>query len=345
MYFYLFNHIKINYKNVFTSSLHSILNILNIKKTKSKGYLIKMDYMRLVNKKKNKYCKKNFFLWYNLYKKTNKNFYFLKKFVKKFTSFWPIFKKKKNVMNLFKNYIKKLKNNKYNVLKKKKSYNNVFLFGLTHIEKKKKSYYFRVHRRLMKIFWKSQEHFKINYLRKSRFTTRKFKNKFIFWYKKNKKTSFFCDMRLKDILVQSFFFVSVKFVEKTLASGLVHMSVEGTYTPDTTLTVNNIISLPLNFANFIIRQVVSKYRLLKYLKKKSFIFFKNKQSQWRDLKKKTTPELSYDLYSINKINTNLEFDVFSNNIVLIKKYKIPVFYTNSIIRHNLEKLNTYKLNV
>lgn len=152
-------------------------------------------------------------------------------------------------------------------------------------------------------------------------------------------------MRLKDILVQSFFFVSVKFVEKTLASGLVHMSVEGTYTPDTTLTVNNIISLPLNFANFIIRQVVSKYRLLKYLKKKSFIFFKNKQSQWRDLKKKTTPELSYDLYSINKINTSLEFDVFSNNIVLIKKYKIPVFYTNSIIRHNLEKLNTYKLNV
>lgn len=86
-------------------------------------------------------------------------------------------------------------------------------------------------------------------------------------------------MRLKDVLVQSFFFVSTKFIEKTLVSGVVNMSVDSSYTPDTIINKNSIISLPLNFASLIIRQVINKYKLLKYLKKKSFIFFKNKQSQ------------------------------------------------------------------
>lgn len=114
---------------------------------------------------------------------------------------------------------------------------------------------------------------------------------------------------------------------------------------NTVLKKNIIISLPLNLSSFILKQVINKYRLFKLLKKKSFIFFKNKISQWKDIKKKTTKELFYNLYSLNKIDFNLEFDIFSSNIVIIKLPKVPIFYTNSLIRHNLEKLNTYKLNV
>ena len=56
-------------------------------------------------------------------------------------------------------------------------------------------------------------------------------------------------------------------------------------------------------------------------------------------------ESKYKLYNFNRIQSGLEFNIFSGNLTIVKDLNIfnrLDYFSN---RHNLEKLNTYKLNV
>jgi hypothetical protein len=72
---------------------------------------------------------------------------------------------------------------------------------------------------------------------------------------------------------------------------------------------------------------------------------KNKLSQWKNIKNKQTKELLYNLIFFNKIKSYIEFDLFSSSLCVIKNTNSWDRFLNFTPRHNLEKLNTYKLNV
>ncbi len=270
--------------------------------------------------------------------------------------FWPIFKRSKfrNIvyLNLLK-YLKKI-GNKYtrNLLKTFKAFRDdkqIFkfwrFFNKKKIKQKKRGYFFNFHRRQIKIFWKSQEDFKVNYLRPTRFTTRKFKHQFERWYKKNKNFDFSIGTRLASLVTQNFLYFSGNLLHKTIHTKVLGINGSSKLKHNTVVYPGDIISFPANYINYVSRFIVGRFNARKVFKKKNFIYMRNKLSQWRDIKRKTPYERGYNLNSSNRIKLHLEFDIFSANMAFIREPTPFNRFENYSNRHNLEKLNTYKLNV
>lgn len=302
-----------------------------------------------------KYKQPNFYTYFCLKKLSNTTINPI--FFNKFKCFWPIMRSRNNLIKflarLVKNqkkknikFLKSLHNN-LRKLKKIKMYKYKFLSLFSKKNKKttKRSHFFNFHRRQIKIFWKSQEFFKLNFLEKTRFTTRKFKNKFNYWYKKNYKKQQEIANRLSSFISQSFLFFSANHLNTLFNSSLICINNLECIDKHHIIKKNDIISLPLNYASHLSKIILGNFFSIKILKKKNYIYYKNKASQWKNIKKKQAKESFYNLYTQRRINSNIEFDIFSAKICLISDSQNIQKFANFTLRHNLEKLNTYKLNV
>jgi hypothetical protein len=276
----------------------------------------------------------NFFIFFILDKEgLQKN----KTLINKVFCFWPLLKKKVGFIYYKLNSLKKMHSLLFkNQLKKTKK-----------ISINKKNYYFNFHKKTIKYFWKSQEHFKINFLRKVRLTTSKFKKKFEQWYKKNKNIEILKhnNKPLAEFLLKNLIFSSIDFIKHLFAYGAILLNGEKISKQHEVIKINDIVYLPENYISQFFSYLKNKYNNIKKIKKIKFIYYKNKKSQWKSLKKKT-PKILYDLvYNKNKFYNQVEVDFFSSKIMFIKNEKSFVKLNYESKRHNLEKLNTYKLNV
>ena len=210
---------------------------------------------------------------------------------------------------------------------------------------RKKSYFFNFHKRLIKIFWKAQEFFRLNYLPKKRYTTRKFENKFNYWYKKNKPQNKKMEWKITSIISENFLFFSTSSLKKVFNCKLILKNGSSDLSVNSTVQKNDIISLPTNYIKYAFEYVVEKFKSIKKFKKKNYTLIKNKLSQWKNIKKKFIEEKKYNLNSFNIINSNFEFNIFSSQICIIKNSFDNNRFDNYTKRYNLEKITTYKLNV
>ena len=302
-----------------------------------------------------KYCYLGFFM-YNWVKKKIR-FSSINMFKNKLHCFWPILKKNKFINKMYFSLIKLLQRSESlyssnvmilansDFLKPRKTRQIWNLFKSRFRVSVARSFFFNMHRRQIQIFWKSQDHFKLNFLKKTRYTTLKFKNKFNYWYKKNKNWDKLPHIRLVSIISKNLLFFSYGRIQKLLDLDFVFKNGLTQLSAQEPVKINDIISVPNNYGSFAATLVLDKFSTLKHFKKKKYEFIKNKLTEWRDLKRKVIKEHNYDFFSSNKIESNIEFDVFSGNIVLLTRPRLGVLNENVTIRHNLEKLNTYKLNV
>lgn len=90
---------------------------------------------------------------------------------------------------------------------------------------------------------------------------------------------------------------------------------------------------------------LKKKELLKRLKKKNYIYIKNKNSYWKNIKKNLPKELDYKLYGHTVIPNYCEFDSGLSTIFILKELTSVNIFDHIFLRHNLDKLNTYKLNI
>jgi len=202
-----------------------------------------------------------------------------------------------------------------------------------------------MHKGQIKLFWKSQNFFKQNFLKKMRFTTNKFKNKFLYWYRKNKKFDKSLQPKLYSVISNNFLFYSTAQLNKLYKNKLITKN--GVYCVNTfqKVIIGDILTIPLNYSKFLLNTLMGQRYSLKKKKKSSYIYMKNKLSQWKNIKNKQPKELLYNLVFFNKIRSQIEFDLFSSALCIIKNPNSWDRLLNFTPRHNLEKLNTYKLNV
>lgn len=207
---------------------------------------------------------------------------------KKLVCFWPIVKKGNNLNGFLVKLFKK-SNKKYiyflhciykNISKLKKlrtyKYKFISIFAGKNEPKTKKSYFFNFHRRRIKIFWKSQEFFKTNFLRKTRFTTRKFKNKFNFWYKKNKQVKHLVAYKLSSLLAHNFLFFSANHLNTFFDSKLIYKNNNVCFDKHEIVRKFDILTLPQNYASLLITILLGKFFSLSMLKKKILFIIKIK---------------------------------------------------------------------
>lgn len=316
---------------------------ISIKPKKNKNLI---NFILQKNKNKIKYF--NFFLLYNF--KKIKKFYFLNKIhFNKYFCFWPLFKQKNKTLFLFLKILNKLKN-KVKLFKKKISFllkkKKIFFLKKFYKKKKKsKSKMVNFHKRLIKVFWKSQSFFKLNFLPTKRYTTRKFKYKFLYWYKKNKKDKKNHLFKLNTILKNNFFFLSPTCLSNVYEYNIVLKNGSSNINYFTTIKINDTISFPLNLVEKIINFFIGKLKILKKFKYKNYIKIKNKLSQWKNIKKKPITGHDYLFFNTGKIKPQFEFDIFTAQLFLLKNLKKIDKFDEFNKRHNLEKLNTYKLNI
>lgn len=153
------------------------------------------------------------------------------------------------------------------------------------------------------------------------------------------------ELKLITFITRNFLFFSYSCLNKVFENKLILKNGKYVINSLEIFKINDIITIPTNYIDFILKNIVDKFLALKRLKKKNYIFFKNKASQWKSIKKKPAEEGKYNLHTRNVIESNLEFDIFSAQVTMVKQPAILNRFEKFTIRHNLEKLNTYKLNV
>lgn len=288
----LFNSISPNFIRYFSLMVTQCIFHSNPKKS------LKLNTSRLVYRtlKRKKYKVRKYFNFfvYSLIRKKLKKIY--KSIVyNKFFCFWPIMKKRNYKPSLLRHLIEKTQNKIFvNIRRMKRLARSQkpktpllpFRGGPRRLKKKKKSQLFNFHRRLIRVFWKSQEHFKSNYLKKKRFTTIKLKNKFRYWYKKNKNIQLNTKLRLLDLTPTCFLFLSNTCVYNALESGILHREKSISKADSLYMFKNEILSLPQNYVKYVYNYIVGKFRIIKKVKRSSYIYIKNRSTQWKNTKKK-----------------------------------------------------------
>lgn len=111
--------------------------------------------------------------------------------------------------------------------------------------------------------------------------------------------------------------------------------------------VKNTDVITFYFNYFYILNFFRKKKILfkKRLKKLNYIYINNKKSQWRKLKKKKPKQLDTNFYQKFIIFKNYEFDIFTSSFCFFSKNTNKSIFDYYTPRHNLDKLNIYKLNV
>lgn len=302
--------------NSFWPSKNTILNILHsitkISKFSIKGSVNFCKYLRNLKKKKKK----------------------------------PLFL----ILNKFKQQKKKLKNSNF-FLKYKKNLIKKFNSTRRLQSRKGMTRFHNFHRGLIKLFWKSQEFFKEHYSIKRRWTAKKFKYFFLNWYKRADllitTPNSAQNTRIPVIWLLSYlgFFLSKKDTSQAIDSGLVTLNGKYFFNPNQNLFVSDILGFYKNFYYNFETYNSKKNFFKKKFNKKQYILYKNKASQWRQVKKKKPKEAQITLFRKNKYPNWLHYNFLTSSIALIKN---PHSYKNNFMyltRHNLEKLNTWKLTI
>lgn len=270
-------------------------------------------------------------------------------FFKKISSFWPL---RINYQRLvFKHYNflknKKLSKIKYKAMILKRQNRGVWsFFGKFKAPKSKFHRSYDFSRRLMLIFWKSQIFYKTHHQPKRRWTARKFFYKFSQWYKINKKAQYSKSYLLWELFPASGMALSKYECTLLFSYNLIFSSKQ--LSVDSKIINNNRIVINLSPTLMALFKQRRSYAL--FLKKRFSKFqrtqYLNRLSQWRAVSKKKPKYLTNLLFK-KVFNSNswyfdpLSLTYFINiNTQSLKKTKTFSFLKP---RHNLERLNVYKL--
>ena len=289
-----------------------------------------------------------------LKKKLNKLYY--RKFKNLFLSFKKpnkiSNKKKTNILLFLKNF--KKKNLKKKIIIRKSRFKKFFkikkIKKIKLFKKKKKTFskFCNIHRRQIKIFWKSQIFFKNFFFKKTKWTIRKFKNKFKYWYKKNKyyMSPFLKKIELWRLLLKFNIFLTKNDAKNAIQQNLILVNgINPKFGFETEIQFNDIVSFYFNYFPILNYFRKKKILLKKKLKKLSYIYINNKRSQWRSLKKKKPKQLDTHFYQKFIISKNFEFDIYTSSFCFFNKNTNKSIFDYYTPRHNLDKLNIYKLNI
>jgi len=112
-----------------------------------------------------------------------------------------------------------------------------------------------------------------------RLTTRKFSNKFKYWYHKNKKTHKNFELKLIYVITQNFLFFSSSRIDRIFDTNILLKNGAPCKDRFEPMLPGDILTFPLNYSKYIYFSVIGKFASYKFLKKKNYIYFKNKLSQ------------------------------------------------------------------
>lgn len=205
-------------------------------------------------------------------------------------------------------------------------------------------------RPLIKIFWNSQKLWREAFFRKKRWTARKFVNYFLRWYKKNKPGTAVVNKRqtspqLWTFLIRINLFLSKQDCTRGLISRVCLVNFKTPADIDYVLEKNDTVSLPPQYGYLTKLTLIKRLALKRIVKKNQYIYFKNKESRWKNIKKKFDKRLKNILFTKSSIPNWVQFDFFTSTLCFIKtprRYLGSEAYSH---RHALEKLNTWRLKI
>lgn len=219
------------------------------------------------------------------------------------------------------------------------------------IYKKKRIATFNLKKPLIKVFWKSQRQWREYFFRKKRWTARKFKNYFESWYKKNKPNPGHA-LRKKEktpqlwaLTIRLNLFLSKKDCDRGISTGLLFVNCETPLSSERILLKNDIVSLPPQ--HLVLKRLLFKKRLLvkKIIRRNQYIYFRNKESRWKSLRKQYHPFVQCVLYTKKSIPGWSQYDPITSTIAIVKRPKRIYRVDRSQPRHALERLNTWRLRI
>jgi len=107
-----------------------------------------------------------------------------------------------------------------------------------------------------------------------RFTTKKFKNKFLYWYNKNKKFDKSLQPKLYSVISNNFLFYSTGQLNKLYKNKLITKN--GIYCISTfqKVIIGDILTIPLNYSKFLLNTLMGQRYSLKKKKKHHIYIWK-----------------------------------------------------------------------